>query len=166
MFNGKEWVPALGYLDKVGVMLEKAKNGTITQAEFLILQSLDLAMLSRYEQARDLTVTLLKQWLVQYKFKDWAVHGSDPARKGQPVTVADKQTRAEEVAKVLGDNKQWHSHNRMISAECLRRDVKLKIDDYSSDTTLRSLIRSYNDLLLEYIARNQGNGFLHSKNYF
>ena len=44
VFNGKEWVPALGYLDKVNEMIEKAKNNMLTNAEFLVLQSLDLAL--------------------------------------------------------------------------------------------------------------------------
>ena len=33
IWNGKEFVPALGYLDKVDQLLAKAKDGTITQAE-------------------------------------------------------------------------------------------------------------------------------------
>jgi membrane-bound ClpP family serine protease len=166
VWNGKEFVPALGYLDKVEQLLAKAKDGTITQAEFLILQSLDLAMLSRYEQPRDLTVTLLKKWLVQYKFKDWSTHGTDPKKVGQTVTPADKQARAEEIAKLLGDNKTWHSHGRMISAVTLQSVVRLKIDDYSADTTLRALVRAYNDLLVEYIARSNMKLFMHSRNYF
>ena len=36
VFNGTTYVPALGYLDKVNELLEKAKNGTLTNAEFLI----------------------------------------------------------------------------------------------------------------------------------
>jgi hypothetical protein len=39
VFNGKEWVPALGYLDKVEQLLEKARQGQLTNAEFLILQN-------------------------------------------------------------------------------------------------------------------------------
>lgn len=164
--NGKEWVPALGYLDKVEQLLAKAKDGSITQAEFLIFQSLDLAMLSRYEQAKDLTVTLLKRWLVQYKFKDWAVHGTSPATKGNPVTPDDKQRRAEEIAKDLGDNKMWHSHGRMISAQTLHARLRLKIDDYSGDAKLRELVRAYNDLMIEYILRSNFTLFMHSRNYF
>jgi hypothetical protein len=143
VFNGKDWVPALGYLDKVEQMLERARNNSISNAEFLILQGIDLAMLTRYEQARDLTVTLLKKWLVEYKFKDWVTHGTDPAKLGQPVTVAEKQARAEEIAKLLGDNKLWHSHGRMIGPATLQRLLRLKIDDYSHDGTLRPLVRSY-----------------------
>ncbi len=33
VFNGKAWVPALGYLDKVEELLEKARNGQLTNAE-------------------------------------------------------------------------------------------------------------------------------------
>jgi Serine dehydrogenase proteinase len=166
VFNGKEWVPALGYLDKVTQLLDKARDGTLTNAEFLILQGIDLATLSRYEQARDLTVTLLKKWLVEYKFRDWVKHESNQAKFGQMVTSEEKDCRAEEIAKLLGDNKLWHSHGRMISAATLRRELRLRIDDYSSETTLKRLVRDYNDLLTEYIARGEYKFFMHSKNHF
>ncbi len=162
--NGKEWVPALGYLDKVAEMLEKAKFGNLTEAEFLILQNQDLAVLSRYEQARDLTVTLLKKWLVEYKFDNWTVHQTE--KKGQPVTEDEKKERAEEIAMMLGDNKLWHSHGRMIGPDTLQNVLRLKINDYSKKGKLRQLIRSYNDLLTQYIAREGYPYFLHCKNYF
>ncbi len=166
VFNGKDWVPALGYLDQVEKLLEKAQKGTITQAEFLIMQSLDLAMLSRYEQAKNLTITLLKKWLVDYKFSDWTTHATKPGKVGTPVTAAEKQARAEEIAKLLGDNKHWHSHGRMIGISSLKDLLKLKIEDYSKDVPLRTLIRNYNDLLMEYISRSQYKVFLHSRIYF
>ena len=162
VFNGKEWVPALGYLDKVEELLEKARSNTLTQAEFLILQGQDLAMLSRYEQARDLTVTLLKKWLVEYKFADWKTHSSS----GEEVKDDEKEQRAEEIARLLGDNKLWHSHGRMISIETLRNVLRLQIEDYSNDETLRNLIRSYNDLIIEYILRFNYEVFLHSRVHF
>ncbi len=166
VFNGKDWVPALGYLDKVNQLLEKAQKGTLTNAEFLILQGIDLALLSRYEQARDLTVTLLKKWLVEFKFRNWDKHRTTPATLGQPVTAVEKQARAEEIAKLLGDNRLWHSHGRMISATTLRDKLRLQIDDYSKDDTLRRLIRDYNDLLTEYISRSDYRFFMHSKDHF
>ena len=48
-------VPALGYLDKVNEMIEKSRNGTISPAEFQILQNQDLAMLGFYEQSKKLS---------------------------------------------------------------------------------------------------------------
>jgi Serine dehydrogenase proteinase len=166
VWNGKDWVPALGYLDKVDQLLDKAAKGTLTNAEFLVLQNQDLALLSRYEQARDLTVTLLKKWLVEYKFRDWAEHGSDPQKKGQPVTQEEKQLRAEEIAKALGNNKLWHSHGRMIGPSTLKAALRLRINDYSADETVRPLIRVYNDFFTQHIARGDFKIFLHSRSHF
>lgn len=166
VFNGQEWVPALGYLDKVAEMLEKAKHDELTKAEFLILQGLDLATLSRYEQARDLTVTLLKRWLVQYKFRDWTIHETSPDKRGKPVTLEEKEARAADIAKLLGNNRLWHSHGRLISPATLRNVLKVKIDDYSEDVSLRRKVRAYNDLITQYIARENFKFFMHSRNYF
>ena len=75
-------------------------------------------------------------------------------------------TLQEEIARLLGDNKSWHSHGRYISANTLQNDVRLKIEDYSINLQLRSLIRDYNDLLIEYIRRNNLTVFIHSKYLF
>ncbi len=166
VYNGKQWVPALGYLNKVDEFLEKEKRGELTKAEFLILQSQDLAMLSSCEQAKALTIALLKKWLAEWKFKDWDKHRTNPAKLGQPVTMNEKKERAAEIADKLGKNTLWHSHGRMIGMDTLRRDVKLQIEDFAADPSLHALIRSYNDLLTEYIARNNFPTFLHSRKFF
>jgi hypothetical protein len=113
-----------------------------------------------------LTVTLLKKWLVEFKFRDWVTHRSSQDVKGQPVTEDQKRARAEEIARKLGDNKLWHSHGRMIGPKTLHDELRLEIDDYSRDDTLRPLVRSYNDLLTDYIARNDFPLFLHSRDHF
>lgn len=164
--NGKDWVPALGYLDQVEKMIEKSARGILTDAELVILQNLDLAMLSRYEQAKNLTITLLKKWLVEYKFKDWKVHAKDPQKIGQEVTLAEKQQRAEEIATLLSDNKIWHSHGRKIGVGTLRNLLKLKIEDYSTDIDLRAKIRAYSEFLTDYIHRHDYPFFLHSRVFF
>jgi hypothetical protein len=160
VFNGKNWVPALGYLDKVEEMIARSAAGKLTQAELLMLREQDLAMLRRHEQARDLTVALLKEWLVKYKFKNWNAH-----KNGKPVTPEQKENRAKEIAKELGNNKLWHSHGRSIGVAALTHILKLKIDDYSSDKVLKSLIREYNDLICQYILRNGSEAFLHSRKF-
>ena len=164
--TGKDFVPALGYLDQVERMIEKSRKGELSDAELVILQSLDLATLSRYEQARNLTITLLKKWLVEYKFKYWTHHQSNPSKLGQEVTPEEKQQRAEEIAGLLSNNKLWHSHGRMIGISTLKTLLKLQIEDYSTDHELRTAIRSYNDFLIEYVLRQGYQTFLHSKNYF
>jgi hypothetical protein len=161
VYNGKNWVPALGYLDQVEKLIEKARNNTLTNAEFAILQNQDLATLSAYEQAKNLTITLLKEWLVEYKFRDWQKH-----KDGSDVTGEEKEQRAEEIASLLGDNKIWHSHGRMIGINRLKKFLKLKIEDYSRENALRTKIRSYNDMIVNYISKNNYSFFLHSKNWF
>ena len=154
-------VPALGYIDKVNEIIGKAENrGGLNDAELILLKGLDLAMLSRYEQARELSISLLKMWLVKYKFKDWLSHRTN--NPGSTVTDAEKQSRAEEIARLLSDNKIWHSHGRMIGIETLRSVLKLDIEDYTNLKELRDLIRTYSELLTEYLERQDAPVFMHS----
>lgn len=161
VYNGKNWVPALGYLDKVEELINKSNAGTISSAELLMLRELDLAMLRRHEQAKDLTIALLKEWLVKYKFKNWDAHSSS----GLPVTQEEKELRATEIARDLGDNKIWHSHGRSIGVHALTDILGLKIEDYSSDSDLTRIIREYNDLICQYIVRNGGEMFFHTRKF-
>jgi len=50
-----------------------------------------------YEQAKSLTIELLKKWLVKYKFKNWDTHKTNPDLIGQPVTLEQKEQRAKEI---------------------------------------------------------------------
>ncbi|MNJ40330.1 Serine dehydrogenase proteinase [compost metagenome] len=152
-------VPALGYIDKVNELIDKSANNRLTDAELLMLQRLDLATLRRYEQARDLSVSLLKQWLVKYKFKDWATHSV--TNPGTLVTQAEKEARAEQIAKDLSDNNRWHSHGRMIGIQTLTDGLKLKIEDYTDDAELRQNLRIYSELLAEHAERQQSAFMLH-----
>lgn len=161
--NGKGWVPALGYLDKVNELIEKSSHGRISPAEMMLLRDQDLAMLRSYEQARDLTTALLKKWLVEYKFKDWTHHQTDPIKKDKEVTDLEKIERAKQIAKDLSDNTKWHSHGRSIGIKELTSVLRLKIEDYSHTAELKKLIRDYNDLICQYIVRNNSEAFLHSR---
>jgi hypothetical protein len=158
----QDMVPALGYIDKVEEFIEKSRRGVLTQAELIMLQRLDLANLRRYEQARNLSVSLLKEWLVKYKFKDWKVHRTVNA--GAPVTEEQKQTRAEQIATDLSDNKRWHSHGRMIGIQKVRDMLRLEVEDYSNDVNIRFPLRSYGDLLSEFVTQQGIPCFIHHSN--
>lgn len=158
-----KWVAALGYLDKVNEMISKAKNNELTDAEFLILREIDLAELRGYEQAKELTITLLKNWLVKYKFKNWNSHQTSPELIGKPVTNAQKEKRAEQIADILSDNKTWKSHSRPIDIGTLTTLLKLKIEDYSVDMVRRELIRSYYELMSDYVIKNRMSIFVQTK---
>ncbi len=164
--TGNKYVPALGYLDKVQELIKKSKEGELTQAEFIMLRELDLAELRSYEQARDLTISLLEEWLVKYKFKNWKLHRSDLKKKGLKVTINEKKEHAKTIAENLNDTNIWHSHGRAIGIDCLRKILRLEIEDYTDDKGMRELIRGYNEMLKGYIIRMGLNNFLHSRNSF
>ena len=159
--EGKFLVPALGHLDKVNEIIEKSRNNTITPVEFQWLLNQDLAMLRFYEQARDLSIALLKKWLVQYKFKDWLTHRTN--NPGSPVTLAEKEARATEIATLLSNNTHWNSHGRFIGISTLTRECRMDIDDFGKDADLQQAIRTYNDVLSDYLGRAEIRSYLYSR---
>lgn len=155
--NDGKFVAALGYLDKIDELIKKAQNNTLTQAEFLILKDFDLAELRAYEQARDLAVDLLMEWLPKYKFKDWSTHGD-----GTPVTIDEKKLRAREIAENLSDNKEWKSHGRPINRDELS-NLKLKIDKLDDDMELYNLVMNYYDIMRDYINKYNFSRFVQTR---
>ncbi len=161
MNKDKRWVPALGYLDKINELIGKAHDKTLTDAEFLILKDFDLAELKGYEQAKELTIDLLKKWLVKYKFKNW----TNKKKSGISVTQEMKEKRAEEIADRLSDNKIWKSHGRPINIEIRRDFLELVIEDYGENSDLSTNIDSYYSLLDDYVRKNGLQLFIQTRNF-
>lgn len=161
--DGK-WVAALGYLDKINELINKAQGNTLTQAEFIILKDFDLAELKGYEQAKNLTIALLEKWLVKYKFKNWNKHRTNPDLIGQDVTSEQKIARAKDIADKLSDNNLWKSHGRPINIEVLK-ELGLEIDDYSKNEIRRKLIRSYYELLTDFVVKRGYRNFVHTRKF-
>lgn len=148
--GGEGLVPALGYLEQFERLVKKSAKGQLTTAELAYLvQNFDAAELYRYEQERELSIALLEEWLVKYKFRNWK---KTQSRK-ITVTAAMKKMRAKQVAKQLNKTDKWHSHSRGIPMEVLRRDLKLQIDDFGEDADLGPRIREYYRLLKDYQLR-------------
>jgi len=150
-------VPAMGYLEQLDKLIAKSKEKTISPVEIDMLRGIDLGDVSRYEQARNLTVTLLKKWLATYKFKDWKTH-----QNGNKVTEAEKNERAAEIAKKLGDISTWHSHGRHIGIKALTDVLRLRIKDYTDDKKISQPISSYYELAMDYIRKNGYPIYMHS----
>lgn len=151
-------VSALGYLIQWERLLEKAKAGTLTAAEAsLMMTRFDPGDLYQYEQARELSVELLKEWLVRYKFKNWR---ATETRKIS-VTREMKTDRADEIGRALNNPDRWHSHSSGISMEVLRRRLKLQIDDYDEEEGATNRIR-VNVLMDDYMGRRAQVGALHT----
>lgn len=83
-------VPALSYLNQFERLNQKAQEGQLTTAEYALLNKLDLGELYQFEQARELSIDLLINWLTKYKFRNWIRTES----KGHPVDEDMKMERA------------------------------------------------------------------------
>lgn len=141
------WVPALGYLEQYDRLIEKSANEGLTSAEMAyLLKNFDPAEMALYEHARDLSKVLLEKWLATWKFKGWKVTETS----GTKVTPTMRKERAAEVAAKLVDTHRWHSHGRGITMEVLRKDLKLKIEDFGADKDLRREVSGYANLLQDY----------------
>lgn len=154
------FVAALGYLDKINELIEKARANTLTNAEFVILKDFDLAELRAYEQARDLAIDLLVEWLPKYKFKNWTIHNTSRTE----VTFEEKKSRALEIAQNLSDNKEWKSHGRPISREELGR-LKLQIDHLEDNADAYAAVTAYHELMIDYVNKYSMSRFIQTRRF-
>lgn len=163
--DGNHNVPGMGYLAKFEELLSqindttKSTDETRAQLAYLI-KKFDPAILFTIEQAIEHSKSLLKEWLPRYKFKHWLTKETT----GAPVTDADRQQRADEIATILGDAKRWHSHGRGVGIKELEsEEIKLKVKNYSDDPALYRNLSSYYGLLVDYMGKNGYRAAIHTK---
>ena len=150
-------VAALGYLQQLERLNAKDRDPKqgLSTAELALIQKLDLAELYEFEQAKELSIDLLKQWLTRYKFKDW---GPTRTRKIE-VTKEMKEERAEQVARELSNNARWHSHGRGISRRTLEEEppagLNIRIDKLENQPNLEKATKAYHDCLIDNLDRLQ-----------
>ena len=121
----------------------------MSHAELVLLLNFDQAELYKFEQARELSISLLKEWLANYKFRDW----NKTLTRGRKVDNGMRSRRAASIARKLNDTGRWHSHGYGISMDVLTRDIDLKIDDFGADRELSDAIRGYHQLFEDYSAK-------------
>jgi len=156
------YIPALSYLNQFERLIEKSEKGELTTAEFALLNKLDLGELYQFEQARELSIELLEKWLSTYKFKNWI---KTKTRK-KNVTTYMKKRRAHKIGRLLSDMKRWHTHGRGINMQTLRDELELKIEDFNSVEGLSEEIKSYFELVQDYITREEYILLLHTREEF
>lgn len=160
---GGSMVPALGYLLHYDRLIKRAEQKLITSVEVAYLvTNFNPAELYLYEQSSVLSIALLKEWLVKYKFKNW----TQTETHGKKVTNSMRVRRAEKIARVLQDTRRWNSHGRGISMEVLRREVNLKIDDFGENPELLQAIRKYYRLLLDFMTNLGDTSVIHSHDQY
>ncbi len=140
--NGKRY-SADAFLEGLKKIMENAKNNKSLELAYIpMLQNLSPGEIQHCENAQQFSHTLVKNWLKEYKFKDWNVHGST----NKPVTEEEKEERADSIAGLLCNHGQWLTHGRSIKIQDLR-NMRLEITDYSKMPELNDAISRYYALL-------------------
>jgi hypothetical protein len=162
MEGGGGPVSGMAYLAKFEELLKKINDpNQVTDGELqYLINRFDPGKLFTIEQAIEHSRSLLKAWLPAYKFKSWLVKQSS----GEPVTDKDRESRADHIAKVLGDATRWHSHGRGVGIKELEsEEIKLKVVNFGADDSLNRNISQYYGLFVDYLGKNGIEGALHSR---
>lgn len=121
---------------------EVQTTGKLNAAYIPILQNISPGEIQNSINARKFSQELVREWLVQYKFKFWVKH----AKTGKDVTDEEKTEQAAKIAEALCNHSKWLTHNRSLRREDLE-GLGLKITDYTLETELNDAITRYYTLL-------------------
>jgi hypothetical protein len=121
---------------------EVQTTGKLNAAYIPILQNVSPGEIQNCLNAREFSQVLVREWLVQYKFKYWEKH----AKSGKPVTDDEKRKRAADIAEALCDHSKWLTHNRSIRREDLE-GLGLQVTNYADNPDLNDAISRHYTLL-------------------
>lgn len=166
MNSDGHYLPATGYLHEYNRLLseinDKVSKNIPAVAEINYLtSSFQPEKLAFIEQHIKFSQTLIVDWLIRYKFKDWHTTKT----KTENVTSEMKEQRATDIATILGDVNRWHMHGRGIGMkELMGDDIKLQINNFSENDSLNTIIRMYYDVLKDYLNKTGNQIALHGSN--
>ena len=150
------------YLSQVEALIAKSQSGTLSTAEVVLLQKLDLAGFHEFQLGRDPSISLLKAWLTSYKFKDWATTETREVE----ATLEMKQERASWIAHQLNDHERWLTHGRGIDMRTLQQELNLKIEDFGVRDELKKAVWDYFWFLRDHMGQNSLASFVHTPYFF
>lgn len=99
-----------------------SKGNSPLWTDIQILNNIEAKEIGMAINASQFSIDLVKDYLSRYKFKTWTQHSD-----GRPVTDADKNNRATEIAIKLCNHGEWKTHSRGITREVAWDVCKLKI---------------------------------------
>jgi hypothetical protein len=141
-YNGKNF-SVNAFLDNLNEICDEYnKKGSFNPIYFPILNNISPGEIQNAKNLQNFARTLVKNWLIKYKFKFWEKH----SQSGYPVTIEEKEQRANEIASLLCDHSYWLTHARSIKLDDLRA-MRLMITDYGDYPELYDAINRYYILL-------------------
>lgn len=133
---GRSTVSANDYLEWINARKEEAdQSGILHAMEATIIAQVSPGELEQVYNALEFAKDLVKEWLPQYKYRDWDV---TETRK-EPVTEEMKKERAAAIAEGLTDTHRWRTHGRSIKREDLE-GIGLKITRVDDDEELADIV--------------------------
>lgn len=128
------FVPAQAILTLISAIQERgeqqiAKGEKPLWTDIELIRSIDAKEIGSARAASQLSIDLVKKYLIEYKFRNWRKHESD----SREVTDAERRECAEKIAEKLCDHSFWLSHAREITREQAKVDCGLKVV-YPEDT--------------------------------
>lgn len=104
-----------------------------------ILNRIDHKDLGSAISGSNYSIGLVKDFLTRYKFKSWDKHKST----GTPVSLAEKEQAALEIARKFCDHTIWKSHARGIPREIAWQECKLQITHAETISGLERVLRRF-----------------------
>ena len=148
-------VPALGYVEQYDKFVEKEEEEGLNEAELeFFIAKFDPVMLEFYEQDRERAIDLLKEWMPDHLLKD--------ARRNRK----QREKLADEIGETLSDTDRWRSHNHGISMQVARDELKISVNDFGVDPKFAKKIRTYHNLLSDYLYHRELAGIIHIEGVF
>ena len=133
---GRSVVSAHDYMEWVKVKQdEAAKNGSLNPFDATMVAQISPGELGMVYHSLKFAEDLVKEWLVDYKFKNWNITET----KKTPVTIDMKRKRAEEIAQELTNHTKWRSHGRSIKIGDLE-SIGLKVNRVDDDSHLADIL--------------------------
>ena len=136
-------VPAQGLITVIDEIQKRGDSllkggGRPLWTDMHILNRIDAKDLGRVINASEYSKSLVKDYLLRYKFDNWTKHSD-----GRLVTRDEKEERANTIGMALCDHDFWKTHSRGINRETAWERCRLKIVHSESIPDLNRAIRRF-----------------------
>ncbi len=136
------FIPAQSILVAIEDIRDRGKKALLAGkkpdwTDIQLLNNMDLRMVGEAITASDYSIKMTKEFLEKYKFRNWKTHLSD----NRVVTLDERKNRADEIANILCNHKEWKSHGHFINRDVAHDQCRLEITHSESIPGLDKAMR-------------------------
>jgi hypothetical protein len=123
---GNRMIPAQAILDQFSRAQKECQNPRLLTSWLPMLQQFGPALLQQCQEAIDLSLVLVSEWLEKYMFSE----------------QLNAKEKGEKAAKFLGNHSIFLSHGRHIDREMARNEIGLTVEYLEDDQDIQDLVLS------------------------